>query len=304
MSVTRSVQLKVKPEYLVISPDNQFLVVFSETSLLVLNMETLETLHTSVDEGFSFGSSKLPFHALVHILTTNKMLFRGLGYTDGKFINMLDLATGEKDYSIQHWEHYTADIVSIHPSEKYFAVGLGSTGVTNGDNDKRWYIHRITDGQQVSECTKEFCGRYGVTCLKLFGTDQIFAVTALEFTTLNEIYIFYAGTVDNPLLEVVPCQSLKGHSMEIMQVILSKDENTLYSASQDCTIRVWDVSRVVNEFSDTYLKNGNQLDAATAMEDFRKNMKTFSTTAVKISRSVIQLCVIITFKIKQTNGMI
>ncbi|CAG2202121.1 unnamed protein product [Mytilus edulis] len=290
MSVTRSVQLKVKPEYLVISPDNQFLVVFSEKSLLVLNMETLETLHTSVDEGFSFGSSKLPFHALVHILTTNKMLYRGLGYKDGKFINMLDLATGEKDYSVQHWEHYTADIVSIHPSEKYFAVGLGSTSVTNGDNDKRWYIHRIADGQQVSECTKEFCGCYGVTCLKLFGTDQIFAVTALEFTTLNEIYIFYAGTVDNPLLEVVPCQSLKGHSMEIMQVILSKDENTLYSASQDCTIRVWDVSRVVNEFSDTYLKNGNQLDAATATEDFRKNMKTFSTTAVKISsdnRSVL-----------------
>jgi WD40 repeat protein len=256
-----------KVTYLIISPDSKYLVAFLDESLSVFSLENFEKLHTVKSESESFHSGSTPYRSLVHILKNNRLIYQGFGYKDNKKMYVVDLESGKNLYHVSHYKEYSSTVVSVHPSERVVAFGTGSTGTVNGDCDKRWYIHQADDGKQVSECTTEFSGKYGVTCLCLFGSDKIFAASALMYNERNDIKIFYAGTVDHPLTTVVPCQSLTGHSQEIVQLLFNKDENILYTASKDCTIRVWNVGRVVTEFNDKYLHSDKQFDETKTLED-------------------------------------
>lgn len=268
--------------HLVLSPDSQFLVVFTLKMLLVLNVETLEICYTDKDTQSFRSFSKTPFNNLVRITRNNILLYRGIGYKQTRYAKAVDLASGKELYSIRHSEQYEPTIIAVHPSEKYFAFATGGTSFINGDTDKRWFIHSLDDGKQVTDSTAEFSTKYGVSCLKLFGSDKIFAVTAPEFTK-PELLVLYCGTIESPISTAVPCISLRGHSMKILQILISSDESTLYSASQDCTIRVWNLSRVATEFQEKYSPTGKDFDAEKATEGFRQAVTDYETTTVNIS---------------------
>lgn len=267
-------------QHLALSPDSQFLVVSSKKSLTVLRTDTLETCYTDIEESF-IGSSKVPYFNLINITKSNALLYRGRSFKEIKYAKGLNLVSGKNLFSITHSENYAPTIITLHPSEKYFAVATGGTGFTNGDTDKTWYVHSIDDGKQVTQCTTEFATKYGVSCLKLFGSDKIFAVTAPAYND-QKLLVLYCGTLENPIHTAVPCLSLRGHSMIILQILISSDESILYSASTDCTIRVWDLSRVVSEFQEKYLQP--EFDADKATEDFRQAKVDHTTTTVNISR--------------------
>lgn len=284
LSAIHSIQMDDKVTFLIISPDSKYLVAFLDKSLSVFSLENFEKLHMVKSESESFHSGSTPYRSLVHILKNNRLIYQGFGYKDNKKMYVLDLESGKNLYHVSHYKDYSSTVVSVHPSESVVAFGTGGTVIVNGDCDKRWYIHQADDGKQVSECTTEFSGKHGVTCLHLFGSDKIFAASALMFNEKNDIKIFYAGTVDHPLTTVIPIHSLAGHSQEIVQLLVNKDENILYTASKDCTIRVWNVGRVVTEFNDKYLHSDKQFDEAKTLEDYRTGMKTSSTDAIKIGR--------------------
>ncbi|XP_052063156.1 NACHT domain- and WD repeat-containing protein 1-like [Mytilus californianus] len=274
MSVIKSLELDggQKVQHLLLSSDSRYLVVIFTLCVYVLSPETLEILYT--DRADSNDTVYIPTHpTIAHITENNILFYKGIGVGRHNSICMFDLEKSKELHAMCHSQKSPPKFISHHPSHKYSAI------VT----DKRWFIHDCENGKLVSECPQDHCGDNGVTCLQLFGSDNIFAVTTPSKGKINDITIFYCGSIDSPLQVIVPFQSLKGHSKEINQLILMKDENTLYSASQDCTIRVWNFEKVITEFHAKYLKQDGMFDSERALEDYKSQIQVCSTNTVRIS---------------------
>ncbi|CAG2252657.1 unnamed protein product [Mytilus edulis] len=274
LSVIKSLELDggKKVQHLLLSTDSRYLVVFFTLCVFVLSSETLEILYT--DKAESSDTIYIPTHpTIAHITENNILFYKGIGVGRHNSICMFDLENSKELHAICHSQKSPPKFISHHPSHKYTAI------VT----DKRWFIHDCENGKLVSECPQDHCGDDGVACMQLFGSDNIFAVTTPSKVKINDITIFYCGNIASPLQEVVPFLSLKGHSKEINQLLLTKDENTLYSASQDCTIRVWNFEKVITDFHAKYLKQDDVFDSERALEDYNSQKQVCSTNAVRIS---------------------
>lgn len=277
MSVVCTVRLDddERIRHLVISPDNQYLLVFNVGSIYVLDNVPKLRLHHKIN---TEEVTEYCYQSLVHVLDNNLLFYRGT--KDERCVHVHDLECTEERYVINFSERHAPTVFSVHPSRKYIGIGYGGKRENQQTTDHSWFLYDTRDGMKLSHSPEAG----GISHLQLFGSEFIFAVVAPIHTHSDNLTVFYGGNVDNPLPCMLPFQSLIGHHQQITQMIISHDESTLYTAAGDCTVRVWRLGRLVQDFINQQL-SGILLQKDEVMESYRQQMATRPTThGLKISR--------------------
>ena len=274
LTITQTVDVENAPvKLLLISPDEKFLacVAGKAGDIYVFDILTGVQLHRFVSKESYFSNEilKSTYKELSAITSDNKLIVN-----QDRDMVLIDMKDGKKA-ELRSCKVYSMNVMSLHPSEKYVAVGTkDTTWTSDGGSEKPWKVFDVQSGEAVTTAS-HYClaNDGGVQLVKLFGQDNMFAGVALWGNSV--IILAYLGTVAKPLEFAVPYRTLYGHSDTILQLALKLDESVLISASEDNRILVWDLHKIVSEFNESH---GSKPDPAKIQEKFEDDLKKVSNT--------------------------
>ncbi|XP_033756367.1 uncharacterized protein LOC117339097 [Pecten maximus] len=257
------VSIKKKPcavINMVISPDEKYLAVFTTGCghYKVWNLENGQFLFDAkepVDAKekpfFNFSFSEYNDIGNSSLITNNNILiYRKDGYRFEGQLCVFDLDNRQYLHSLDSGSSYKLTILSLHPTQRYLSAATSATICSSNENGKEWKIWDVCSGDIVTKATvpQLYNDSWGMNCLKLFGSDKIFAVSS-HHGTVGAIHISYCGGVDSPSHSAIPFCSLNEHTMDLVQVIVSSDMKQLISAAMDNSVKTWDLNKVLTKFT-------------------------------------------------------
>ncbi|OWF42885.1 NACHT and WD repeat domain-containing protein 1 [Mizuhopecten yessoensis] len=280
---------------LIISPDEKFLAVFNNINgyYKVWNLEKGEFLFdakqpdTEEMDKFSFSFSEYDDIGNASIITNgNILIYRKDGYRFEGQLCMFDLETGKFLHTLDSGSSYRLTLLSLHPTHCYVSAATSTTSCSSGEHGKAWKIWDVSSGDMVTKATipELFNDSWGMHCLKLFGSDKIFAVSSHHGTN-GAIHISYCGSVDAPNSSVIPFCRLNSHTMDVLQVLVSSDMKQLISASKDNCVKTWDLNKVMAKFNTTTEGCCDDTEIASKLIPmFEEELKqTLTTNAIGVS---------------------
>ncbi|XP_060069536.1 uncharacterized protein LOC132549607 [Ylistrum balloti] len=244
---------------LLTSPDEKYLAVFTTVCgyYKIWNLETgaflFEAKNPDENEKdfFSFSHSEYNNIGNASIITdSNILIYRKDGYRLKGQLCVFDIGQETFLYTFDSGSDYKLTLLSLHPTQRFISAATSETICSSGNNGKEWKIWDIQSGEMVTKATvpELYNDSWGMDCLKLFGSDKIFTVTS-HHRTNGAISISYCGNVDNPSPSAIPFCVLTGHTMDLVQVLVSSDMKQLISAAKDNCVKTWDLDKILTKFN-------------------------------------------------------
>ncbi|XP_069139951.1 uncharacterized protein [Argopecten irradians] len=245
---------------MVISPNEKYLGVFTtECSFYkIWNLEKGHFLFDAKDPDakeeirFSFLDKEYNDIGNATIITANNILiYRKDGYSNHGHLCVFDLDNGKFLHTLDSGSpSYKLTLLSLHPSQRYLSAVSSESITSSGNNGKEWKIWDVATGDLVTKAgvAELYNNLWGMNSLMLFGSDKIFAVSSHHFTC-GVIHLSYCGGVDSPSPSAIPFCILVGHTMDLVQVIVSSDMKQLISAAKDNCVKTWDLHKVLTNFN-------------------------------------------------------
>ncbi|KAK3095533.1 hypothetical protein FSP39_015737 [Pinctada imbricata] len=254
-----------------ISPDEKFIVavIAKEMNVAIFDIKTGLKIHEKKSEEKFFVQEvpKSLIKQVSMITKDNKLIVKSC-----KAILLVELDTGESAV-VQPFDTYDLNVVSVHPAEKFVAVGSSTTFTMSPGPEKQWKVWDTSTKQIVSKAHEHLYNSCGVENLTLFGKDDLFVALTMHYN--RPVFLAYLGTLSCPIPEAIPYRQLIGHSDNVLQLLLRSDHSLLITAAEDNRIIVWDVSKITTEFSTKY---GQQPDQTKVLHDYETELKEESNT--------------------------
>ncbi len=220
---------KSSPDNVILSSDNQFLLINFDKNLMVFNVSTGKEILKTENKDLNYLEIKLSGHLFllpgpdqrVDLWSIDRK--RGIKSFRG-YLNQTRSDGFQKSYAnwidaaiLQYISYKTT--FSIDPKDKYISFGKVDSSLVVLDITKGKKIKTISNAQKAI-----FCQAYSKNgaLLAIAGGDR-------------KIRIYKTGTY-----ELI--QTLKGHQAMVFDIVFSEDPNILISAAWDGTIRKWNIS--------------------------------------------------------------
>ncbi|XP_041369929.1 uncharacterized protein LOC121383898 [Gigantopelta aegis] len=239
-----SLDMEEKPGYVVMSPDEQHVITVSvETRQQLWSTATGKRLAALAESDTNIQSFEeyAPSNRTCLITSSNMYVHRGWSYQTSSVIFCYSLPSGNLLGSVKSpSSHYEVDIIALDKNQQYIIYGTSAGVLINGDKNKYATVAELLTRTVKSSC-RRVNGPY--SDLKLCGDEELFVVAAVCGEA--DIYILSAGRRGNLKNQAQLVFNVTGHSQGVLQLIITSNENMLFSAGEDNSVKLWDFDKIM-----------------------------------------------------------
>ncbi|MEM7184451.1 MAG: hypothetical protein AAF518_26375, partial [Spirochaetota bacterium] len=188
------------------------------------------------------------------------------------------IASGSEDHKIRLWNTETGQL--LHTLKEHLALSLvfSNDGKTllSGSYDGTIRLWDVNSGRLVKTLTT---GKYAIGSLALSPDRRILAIGKQNTSPLLKNHSIFLLDVATGRRVVV----LRGHKDSVNGLAFTSDGNTLISASEDASLRVWD--RKTGNLLQVIQEENYPIDSLQLLSD-KKTVASVSATGIKLWKKV------------------
>ena len=208
---------------------------------------------------FSFNGERndVPFK----ILPKNYLVQAGLSYKTSNTLFVRNLNNGETIRELQ-CGGYEIDQFVVTGNQMVGATASASTSYSSDrGSTKDVYVWNLEKGELISRVSN----RQPINALCFIGGDDQYLLVCPWRASAVEVW--YVGTVKQPCADAIQIHSLIGHSDDVLYVHLSLSTDTIVTSSQDNTLKLWALDRVLRHCDNVMALAGEKMTNVDAVKE-------------------------------------